>query len=69
MSLHPQAIGPVPEETARFAQLALSKENLCVCLREELSTMYVDEQFATLFPHRGQPAEAPWRLTLVCVLQ
>lgn len=25
--------------------------------------------FAGLFPHRGRPAEAPWRLALVCVLQ
>jgi len=69
MSLHPQVIGPVPEETARNARLALNKENLCVRLREELGTIYEDEQFATLFPHRGRPAEAPWRLALVCVLQ
>lgn len=25
--------------------------------------------FAVLFPERGQPAETPWRLALVCVLQ
>jgi transposase len=25
--------------------------------------------FADLFPTRGQPAEAPWRLALVTVLQ
>jgi transposase len=34
-----------------------------------LGTIYEDEQFADLFPQRGQPAEAPWRLALVCVLQ
>ncbi len=25
--------------------------------------------FADLFPQRGQPAEAPWRLGLVCLVQ
>jgi len=25
--------------------------------------------FAALFPRRGQPAEAPWRLALVTVMQ
>jgi len=31
--------------------------------------MYQDESFAQLFSHTGRPAEAPWRLLLVCVLQ
>jgi transposase len=69
MSLHPQLIGPVPEETARVARLALSKENLYVRRREEPGTIYEDEQFAALFPHRGRPAEAPWRLALVCIMR
>lgn len=69
MSLHPQAIGAVPEETARVAHLALSKANLCVCLREQIGPLYEDTMFAGLFPHRGRPAEAPWRLALVSVLQ
>ncbi len=30
---------------------------------------YSDDDFADLFPTRGQPAEAPWRLALVTVLQ
>jgi transposase len=38
-------------------------------LRDTLGTIYEDEQFADLFPQRGQPALAPWRLALVCVLQ
>jgi transposase len=69
MSLHPQVIGPVPEETARVAHLVLSEENLCLRLRKEIGTLYEDHQFASLFPQRGRPAEAPWRLALVCVLQ
>jgi len=38
-------------------------------LHEELGSIYEDEAFAELFPRRGQPAEAPWRLALVTVLQ
>jgi transposase len=37
-------------------------------LRDALGTLYDDELFADLFPTRGQPAEAPWRL-LVTVFQ
>jgi len=69
MSLKPQAIGPVPEETARIARAAYPKGNIYLQLRATLGTLYEDEQFADLFPPRGQPAEAPWRLALVCVLQ
>jgi transposase len=69
MSFKPQAIGPVPEETARLARAAYPKGNISLQLRETLGTIYEDEQFADLFPQRGQPAEAPWRLALVCVLQ
>jgi transposase len=38
-------------------------------MRDTLGTIYSDEQFADLFPARGQPAEAPWRLALVTVFQ
>ncbi len=69
MSLKPQAIGPVPEETARIARAAYPKGTLYLQLRDALGTIYEDEQSADLFPQRGQPAEAPWRLALVCVLQ
>src|SRR5258708_30120062 len=69
MSLKPQAIGPVPEETARIARAAYPKGNIYIQLRDTLGTIYEDEQFADLFPQRGQPAESPWRLALVCVMQ
>jgi transposase len=38
-------------------------------LRDELGTLAVDEDFASLFPRHGQPAEAPWRLALVTIFQ
>ena len=38
-------------------------------MRDELGTLYADEDFLDLFPSRGQPAEAPWRLALVTLMQ
>jgi transposase len=69
MSMRPQAIPPVPEETARIARLLLPKGNRYLLLRDELGSLYQDEQFQPLYPQLGQPAEAPWRLALVSVLQ
>jgi hypothetical protein len=62
MSLHPEPIEPVPEETARVARAAFPRGNPCLQLRDVLGNIYVDEDFADLFPRRGQSAEAPWRL-------
>lgn len=67
--MHPQSIAPVPEDTARVARAAFPKGNMYMKMRDELGTIYHDQQFASLFPTRGQPAEAPWRLALVCVFQ
>ena len=69
MSLHPQPMGPVPEDTARVARAAFLRGNPYLRLRDELGTLFSDEDFAFLFPTRGQPAEAPWRLLLVSLLQ
>lgn len=69
MSLHPQVFCPVPEETARIAHAAYPKGNLYMKVRDELGTLYEDEKFAHLFAHCGQPAEAPWRLLLVSIMQ
>ena len=69
MSLRPEPIGSVPEETARVARAAFRRGNVYLKLRDELGTIYTDAAFAALFPTHGQPAEAPWRLALVTVLQ
>src|SRR5262249_28958574 len=69
MSLKPQAICPVPQETARIARAAYPKGNVCMQMRSVLGSIYTDEDFADLFPKEGQPAEAPWRLALVTVMQ
>ena len=69
MSLKPAPIPPVPEETARIARTVYPKGSVAMQLRDELGSLYTDDQFADLFPTHGQPAEAPWRLALVTVLQ
>jgi transposase len=69
MSLKPSPIGPVPELTAFVAQAAFPGGNPYMTVRDTLGTFYEDERFAALFPERGQPALAPWRLALVTVLQ
>ncbi len=69
MSLHAAAIGPVPAEPARVARAAFPKGHPWLRLRDELGTIDDDAHFADLFPPHGRPAEAPWRLALVTVLQ
>ena len=69
MSLRSEPVGPVPPETARVARAAFPKGHPCLRLRDELGPIYDDSRFAVLFPARGRPAAAPWRLALVTVLQ
>lgn len=69
MSLHPQPIDPIPDETARVARAAFPKGNPYMRMRDELGVFYQDEAFATLFSPRGQSAASPWRLALVLVMQ
>ena len=69
MTLHTRNIPDVPEENARVAHAAFRKGNRYMQMRNQLGTLYQDEQFADLFPNMGQLAEAPWRLALVTVMQ
>jgi transposase len=69
MCLHPHSVEPVPEETARVAKAAFPKGTTYMTMRDELGAIFEDEDFAHLFPRRGQPAMAPWRLALVTIMQ
>jgi transposase len=69
MSLHAHAVYQVPEDTQRVARAAFPRGNLYMQVANTLGTIYQDQQFAALFPTRGQPAEAPARLALTTVLQ
>jgi len=69
MSLKPQPIGPVPELTAYVARAAFPDGNIHTRLRDEFGPLYEDQDFAKLFPRRGQPGLSPGRLVLVTLLQ
>src|SRR5215216_3368671 len=69
MCLHPEPIGEIPPETVRVARAAFPKGTVVMRLRDEFSGFYRDEDFSRLYPKRGQPGFAPWRLALVTVLQ
>jgi transposase len=69
MSLRPQPLEPVPEDTARVARAAFPKGNPYLTLRDQLGTIFQDEDFAALFPVCGQPGLPPWRLALATILQ
>lgn len=69
MCLKAEAMTPVPEETARLAHRVCPKGNFCIWMSDELEAIFQDELFVSLFPRRGQPAEAPWRLAMVTVFQ
>jgi len=69
MSLRPDDEHPIPEATRRVARAAFPKGTLAMRLADRLGAIYRDEQFAALFPVRGQPALSPARLALVTVLQ
>ena len=69
MSLRPQEVPPVPQETARVARAAFRKPNVYMRMRDEFGAVFADAAFAPLFPPHGQPAHAPWRLALVTIMQ
>lgn len=69
MSLQPQLIPSIPRQTVRVARAAFPQGNRYMQLRDTLGTIYNDELFADLFPQRGQPAQAPWQLALVTLMQ
>jgi transposase len=69
VSLQPQPAFAIPEETRRVAHAAFPKGTLCIRIAGELGSIYDDDQFASLFPTRGQPAASPARLAMASVLQ
>jgi hypothetical protein len=69
MSLRPQPIGSIPEQTAHMAHAAFPKGHPYLTLRDHLGTIFQDEDFAALFPAWGYPGLPPWRLALVTMMQ
>ena len=69
MSLRPRPIEPVPDQTAQVARAAFVKGNPYLTLRDELGTIFHDDDFADLYSHEGQSGLTPWRLALVTIMQ
>ena len=69
MSLRPMPGGEVPAATAAVARAAFPRGNCCLDLRDALGPIFDDEPFVGLFAICGRPAECPWRLALVTLLQ
>lgn len=69
MSIKPQPVGEIPQETADVALAAFPKGNIYLALRDHLENMFIDEDFVDLFAVQGQPAESPWQLAWVTVMQ
>src|SRR5262249_32808404 len=69
MSMKPQPIPEIPAETARVVRTVFPKGNIYINLRDTLGAIFQDELFADLYPNRGQPAYAPWRLALITIFQ
>lgn len=69
MCLQIEIVFSVPEQTKQVALAAFPNGNLYLQMRDELGTLFTDDDFVKLYPKRGQPALAPWRLALVTVMQ
>lgn len=69
MSLQPEKLPEIPEETARIARILFPEGNRFMWLRDELGAIYDDEQFASLYDTVGQLAEQPWRVAIMSVIQ
>src|SRR5213593_3987466 len=69
MSLQAPLVYAIPEQTLRVAQAAFPNGNQYMRMRDSLGPIYTNPDFAHLFPHTGQPAEAPAQLVLITIMQ
>lgn len=69
MSLQLRPIGEIPGQTYRVARTAFPKGNPYIVLRNQLGSIFTNEDFSDLYSTLGQPALAPWRLALITLLQ
>lgn len=62
--MQPKKPGEIPAETVRVARAAFRKGSLAIRIRDELGSLFTDEQFADVFQAQGKPAWSPGRLVL-----
>ena len=68
MSLQFCLVSPVPEQTVRVARAAFPKGNLYLRIRDDFGPS-TKTRLRRPLPRHGHPAERPWRLALVTVMQ
>ena len=69
MSCVPTPSPRFPQDVVRVARAAFPHGSRYLQMRDALGTIFTDADFAALYPDRGRPVEAPWRLALVTVMQ
>jgi transposase len=69
MSLQSPLAYAIPEQTSLVAHAAFPKGNPYMRMRDTLGPIYINPEFAALFPKHGQPAEAPAQLALITIMQ
>ena len=69
MSLQSPLAYAIPEQTGQVAHAAFPKGNPYMQMRDTLGPIYINPDFAALFPKQGQPAEAPAHLALITIMQ
>ena len=62
-------INEIPGTTVQVAKAAFRKGNVYLQIRDELGTLFENEDFAELYPEMGRPAVPAWQLALVTVVQ
>ncbi len=69
MSLKSQNSYTVPQDTASVIQAIFPNGHPYLQMYETFGSIFQDNDFVELFPREGQPAEAPFRLMVVLILQ
>ena len=69
MSLQSPLGYAIPEQTILVARAAFPKGNPYMQMHDTLGPIYINPDFAALFPTTGQPAEAPAQLALITIMQ
>lgn len=70
MSMQPQSMPAIPEDTARLAKVLYKRKgNIYVTIGDQIGPLFADVDFADLYAADGKPALAPNRLAMVVIFQ
>ncbi len=69
MTLRAPLFYQILDQTVAVAHASFPKGNPYMRMRDELGPIYINPDFAQLFPNDGQPAQAPAHLALVTIMQ